>query len=51
MGTSVINRVIERCRFNSVPDPFNGQTVNVILKPQKVIESRIYGKKANLKHY
>ena len=34
-------RLIEQCCFNSVPDPFNGQTVNFILKPPKVIESRI----------
>ena len=39
------------CCFNSVPDPFNGQTVNFILKPPKVIESRTYVKKANLEHY
>ena len=51
MGTSAVFRVIEQCRFNSVPDPFNGQTVNIILKPQKVIESRTYVEKANLKHY
>ena len=51
MGTSAVVRVIEQCRFNSVPDPFNGQTVNLILKPLKVIESRFYVKKANLKHY
>ena len=42
MGTSAVFRVIERCSFNSVPDPFNGQIVNSILKPPKVIESRIY---------
>ena len=51
MGTSAVIRVIEQCCFNSVPDPFNGQTVNFILKPPKVIESRTYVKKANLKHY
>ena len=51
IGTSAVVRVIEQCRFNSVPDPFNGQTVNFILKPPKVIESRTYVKKANLKHY
>ena len=50
-GTSAVVRVIEQCCFNSVPDPFNGQTVNFILKPPKVIESRTYVKKANLKHY
>ena len=44
-------RVIEQCCFNSVPDPFKGQTINFILKPPKVIESRIYVKKANLQHY
>ena len=40
MGTSAITRVIEQCCFNSVPDPFNGQTVYFILRPPKVIESR-----------
>ena len=44
-GTSAVIRVIEKCCFNSVPDPFNGQTVNFILKPPKVIESRTYVKK------
>ena len=51
MGTSAVVRVIEQCCFNSVPDPFKGQTVNFILKPPKVIESRTYVKKGNLKHY
>ena len=51
IGTSAVVRVIEQWCFNSVPDPFNGQTVNFILKPPKVIESRTYVKKANLKHY
>ena len=51
MGTSAVVRVIEQCCFNSVLDPFNGQTVNFILKPPKVIESITYVKKANLKHY
>ena len=37
--------------FGKSPDPFNGQTVNLILKPPKVIELRTYVKKANLKHY
>ena len=46
MGTSAVIRVIEQCCFNIVPDPFNGQTVKFILKPPKVIESRIYGKKS-----
>ena len=46
LGTSAVFRVIEQCRFNSVPDPFNGQTFNFILKPPKVIESRIYVKKS-----
>ena len=41
-------RVIEQCCFNSIPDPFNGQRANFILKPPKVIESRTYVKKANL---
>ena len=36
---------IEQCCFNSVPDPFNDQTVNFFLKPPKVIESRTYVKK------
>ena len=49
MGTSAIVRVIEQCCFNSVPVPFNGQAVNFILKPPKVIESRTYVKKANVK--
>ena len=35
-------RVIEQCCFNSVPDLFNGQTVDFILKPPKVVESRTY---------
>ena len=39
------------CYFNSVLDPFNDQTVNFILKPPKVIESRTYVKKTDLKHY
>ena len=30
----------------STPDPFNGQTDNLILKPPKVIESRTYVKKS-----
>ena len=51
MGTSALVRVIEQCCFNSVLDPFNGQTVDLILNPPKVIESRTYVKKANLKHY
>ena len=51
MGTSAVVRVIKQSCFNSVPDPFNGQTVNFILKPPKVIESRTYVKKANRKHY
>ena len=51
MGTSALVRVIEQCCVNSVTDPFNGETVDLILKPPKVIESRTYVKKANLKHY
>ena len=39
LGARCFVRVIEQCCFNSVPDPFNGQTVNFILKPPKVIES------------
>ena len=35
--------------FNSTPDPFNGQTANIILKPPKVIESRTYVKKSRSK--
>ena len=46
MGTRSLVRVIEQCCFNSVPDPFNVQTVNLILKPPKVIESRTYVKKS-----
>ena len=42
MGTCAVVRVIEQCCFNSVLDPFNGQTVKFILKPPKVIESRSY---------
>ena len=37
MGTCAVVRVIEQCCFNSVPAPFNCQTVNLILKPPKVI--------------
>ena len=48
MGISAVVRVIEQCCFNSVPDSLNGQTVNLILKPPKVIESIMYVKKANL---
>ena len=44
-------RVIEQCSFNSIPDPFNGQTANFILKPPKVIESRTCVKKADLECY
>ena len=51
MGISAVLRVLEQGCFNSFPDPFNGQTVNFILKPPKVIESRTYVKKANRKHY
>ena len=51
MGTSAIVRVVEQCCFNSVPDPFNGQTVNFISKPLKVIESKTYVEKADLEHY
>ena len=44
--------VIEQCCFNSDPDPFNGQTVDLILKPPKFsIESRPCVKKADLEHY
>jgi hypothetical protein len=43
--------VIEQCCFNSAPDPFNGQPVNFVSKPPKVIESTTYVKKANLEHY
>ena len=46
MGTNAVIRVIEQRCFNSVPDP-----VNFVLKALKVIESRTYVKKANLKHY
>ena len=42
MGTSAVVRVIEQCCFNSAPDPFHGQTVNLILKPP--IESKTYHK-------
>ena len=34
--------VIEQCYFNSTPEPFNGQTANIISKPPKVIESISY---------
>ena len=40
-----VARVIEQCCLNSTPDLFNGQTANFVLKPQKLIESRIYVKK------
>ena len=33
MRTCAVIRVIEHCCFTSVLDPFNGQTVNFILKP------------------
>ena len=46
-----IVRGIKQCCFNSTPDPFNGQTVNFIVKPPKLIESRTYVKKANLENY
>ena len=39
------------CCYNSTLDPFNGQIVNFISKPPKVIESRTYVKKANLECY
>ena len=42
LGTNAVVRVIEQCCFNSAPDPFNGQTVNFILKPPKSIETRTY---------
>ena len=45
MGISAVLRVLEQGCFNSFPDPFNGQTVNFILKLPKVIESRTYVKK------
>ena len=39
--SEVVTRQSNRkCCFNSVPDRFNGQTVNFILKPPKVFESR-----------
>ena len=34
-----VTKVIGQCYFNSVPDPFNGQTADFTLKPPKVIES------------
>ena len=43
-GCAVV-RIIEQCYFNIVPDPFNAQTVTFILKPPKMIKSRIYVKK------
>ena len=51
LGTSAVIRVIEQCCFNIVPDPFNGQTVNFISKPPKVMESRNYIENSNLEHY
>ena len=51
MGTIAVVRVIEQCCFNSVPDSFNVKQSSFILKPPKVIESRTYVKKTNLKHY
>ena len=47
---AVVRVIKQRC-FNSDPDPFNGQTVNFILKPPNVFESRTYVKKFNLEHY
>ena len=41
MGTSAVVRVIEQCCFNSVPDLFNGQTVNFILKSPKVMDKKL----------
>jgi hypothetical protein len=51
MTCCAVVRVIEQCCFNSVPDPFNDQPVNFILKPPKVIESRTYVKKADLSNF
>ena len=45
MGTGAVIRMIEQCFFNSVPDLFNGKTVNLILKSPKVIELQIMLKK------
>ena len=39
------------CAVARVIDPFNGQTANFILKQPKVIEPRIYVKKANMERY
>ena len=50
-GRDDVVKVIEQCCFNSAPDPFNGQTVNFILKPPKSIESRTYVKKEDKEHY
>ena len=50
MGTGAVIRIIEQCCFNSVPDLFNGEKVNFILKPPKVVELRTCVKKVNLKH-
>ena len=40
LGARCFVRVREQRCFSSVPDPFNGKTVNFILKQPKVIESR-----------
>ena len=46
-GTScAVVRIIDQCYFNIVPDFFNAQTVTFILKPPKMIKSRIYVKKS-----
>ena len=45
METSAVVWVIEQCCLNSAPDIFNGQSVNCILKPPQVVESRTYVKK------
>ena len=45
VGSSHVVRVIEQCCFNSVSDPFNGQTVNFIVKPPKVINQELMLKK------
>ena len=44
-------RVKEKCCFNCTPGFFNDKIANFISKPPKVIESRVYVKKATLEWY
>ena len=51
MGPSAVVRVIEQCCFDSVPDPFSGQIVNLILEPPKRNQLGTYVKNTKLKQY